>query len=142
VNHGRIDVGIAVEVEGAQRLVAWEPSGLDASFGAAAGAVVAFGHQQLGQKAAVAHLLAFGDLGHVLELGADRRQPQHPAGGVHRGIGGQFGQAATPGRGHQGFILSIGVSAATIRHNAGPTAVGVCPVEAESAAARSTRPPG
>lgn len=86
MNHGRIDVGIGVEVKGAQRLVAWEPGGFDASFGAAAGAVVAFGHQQLGQKAAVAHLLAFGDLGHVLELGADRRQPQHPAGGVDRGV--------------------------------------------------------
>jgi hypothetical protein len=35
-----------------------EPGGLDPSFGAAAGAVVAFGHEQLGEEGAEGHLLA------------------------------------------------------------------------------------
>ena len=48
------------EVEGAQRLGPGEPGGLDPALGAAARTVVAFGHEQLGEEAAVGHLLAGG----------------------------------------------------------------------------------
>jgi hypothetical protein len=42
-----------------------EPGGLDAPLGAAAGAVVALGHEQFGEIAAVGHLLAGGGLGQL-----------------------------------------------------------------------------
>jgi hypothetical protein len=45
VDDGGVEVGVGVEVEGAQRLLAGEPGGFDPPFGAAAGAVVALGHQ-------------------------------------------------------------------------------------------------
>jgi len=64
-------------------------------------AVVALGHQQLGEEPAVGHLLAGGGLGHLGEPGADRGQPQHPAGLVDRGIGGLLGQSAPAHCAHQ-----------------------------------------
>ena len=98
VDDGGVDVGVGVEVEVAQRLLPGEPGGLDPPFGAAAGAVVALGHQQLGEEAAVGHLLAGGGLGQLGELGADGGQAQHPAGLVDGGVGGLLGQpAAGPG---------------------------------------------
>jgi len=49
---------------------------------AAAVTVLAFGHQHLGEEAAVGHLLPLGAGGGCGALGADGGQPQHPAGGV------------------------------------------------------------
>jgi hypothetical protein len=91
-------------VEGAQRLVPREPGGLDPALGAAAGAVVALGHEQLGEEPAVGHLLAGGGLGQVGELGADRGQVQHAAGLVDGGVGGLLGHAPAGlgGHGHVG----------------------------------------
>lgn len=94
VNDGGVDVVVGEEVEGPQSFVAGERGGFDASFGAAPVAVIAFGHEQLGEEAAVGHLIAGGGLGQVGELGADRGQAQHPAGGVDRGVGGLFGQSS------------------------------------------------
>jgi hypothetical protein len=45
VDHGWVDVGVGVEVELAERLVAGEADGLDAALGPAAGPVVAFGQE-------------------------------------------------------------------------------------------------
>lgn len=55
------------------------PASADAVLGASAGAVVAFGHQQLGQEPAVAVLFTFGVVGEPVELGVDGGQPQHAA---------------------------------------------------------------
>jgi hypothetical protein len=71
MDDGRIDAGIGLEIEGAQRLFPGEAGGFDPALGAAAGAVVAFGHQQLGEKGAIGHLLAGGGLGQLGKLGAD-----------------------------------------------------------------------
>jgi len=57
-----------------------EPGSLDLALRAAAGVVVALGHEHLGEEAAVGHLLAGGGVGEVGELGADGGQAQHPAG--------------------------------------------------------------
>jgi hypothetical protein len=45
VDDGGIDVGVGIEIESAQRLLPRERCGLDAAFGAAACAVVAFGDE-------------------------------------------------------------------------------------------------
>ncbi len=45
VDHGGIDVGVGVEVEGPQGLLAGELGGLDPAFGPASGAIVALGKQ-------------------------------------------------------------------------------------------------
>ncbi len=71
-----VDVGVGLEVELAQRLLPGEGGGLEAAFGAAPVAVVALGHQQLGQEPAVGHLVADGSLGQFGELGTDGGQPQ------------------------------------------------------------------
>lgn len=51
-----------------------EPGRLDPPFRASAGPVVALRHQQLGEEAAVGHLVLGGTVGDVGELVADRRQ--------------------------------------------------------------------
>jgi hypothetical protein len=73
VDDGRVDVGVGVEVEGAQRLLSWERGGFDPAVGAATGAVVAFGHKQLGEKPAVGHLLPGRGVGDLGELRANSR---------------------------------------------------------------------
>jgi hypothetical protein len=45
VDDGWVDVGVGVEVEDAQALVAGKRGRFDAAFGAAPGPVVAFGHE-------------------------------------------------------------------------------------------------
>jgi hypothetical protein len=56
VDDGGVDVRVGLEVEGAQRLLPWEPGCFDTTFGAVPGSVVAFGDQQLGQERPVGHL--------------------------------------------------------------------------------------
>ena len=92
VDDGGVDVRVGVEVEAAQGFLPGEPGSLDPPFGAAAGAVVAFGHQQLGEEGAVGHLLAGGGLGQVGELGADGGQAEHPACLLDGGVGCLLGQ--------------------------------------------------
>jgi hypothetical protein len=91
-----------------QRFLAGEPGGPDLAFGPAAGAVVALGHEQLGEEAAVGHLLAGGGLGEVGELGADGGQVQHAAGLLDGGVGGLLGQSAA-GLGGHGRVPSCAV---------------------------------
>jgi hypothetical protein len=100
VDDGGVDGRVGVEGEGAQRFLAGEPGGLDLALGAAAGAVVALGHEHLGEEAPVGHLLAGGGVGEVGELGADGGQVQHPAGLVDGGVGGLLGQSAARLGGH------------------------------------------
>jgi hypothetical protein len=77
---------------------AGEPGRFDQPLGAAPGAVVAFGHQQLGEERAVGHLLAGGGLGQVGELGADGGQAEHPTGLLDGGVCGLLSQPmAGPG---------------------------------------------
>jgi len=57
VNGGRVDGGVRLEVKGAQGLLPREAGCLDPSLRAPAGPVVALGHQQLGEEAAVGHLI-------------------------------------------------------------------------------------
>jgi hypothetical protein len=57
---------------------------LDPPFRSSAGLVVAFGHQQFGEEAAVAHMVLHRAVGDVGELVADRGQPQQAAGTVDR----------------------------------------------------------
>ena len=109
VDDGGVDVRVGVEVEGAQRFLAGEPGGPDLPLGAAAVAVVALGHEQLGEEAAVGHLLAGGGVGEVGELGADGGQAQHPAGLVDGGVGGLLGQSAAGLGGHGVAVPSCAV---------------------------------
>jgi len=83
-----------------------EPGGLDPPFGAAADAVIALGHQQLGEEGAVGHLLVGSSLGQVGELSTDGGQPQHPAGLLDGSIGGLLGQPVT-GLGIHGLVPSV-----------------------------------
>ena len=99
VDDGRIDMWVGVELKSAQALVPRERSRFDPAFGTAACPVVAFGHEQLGQEAAVGHLVAGGGLGEVTELTADGRQAQQPAGGVDRCVGGLFGESSVASHG-------------------------------------------
>ena len=108
VDDGGVDGRVRIEVEGAQRLLAGEPGGLDLALGAAAGAVVALGHEHLGEETAVGHLLAGGGVGEVGELGADGGQVQHAAGLVDGGVGGLLGQSAA-GLGCHGRVPSCAV---------------------------------
>lgn len=94
VDRGGVHVGVGGEVEVAQRLLAGEAGGLDASFGASAVAVVALGQQQLGQERPVGHLVSRRGRGGVGEVRADRRQSQQAACLVDRRVGGLFGDAA------------------------------------------------
>jgi hypothetical protein len=91
---GGVDVGVGLKIEVVQPLLAGEPCCLDPAFGAAALPVLALGHQQLGQEPAVGELLTVGGIGNGGELGAQGRQPQHPACLVDRGVSGGFGQPA------------------------------------------------
>ena len=70
--------------------------GLDPAFGAAPCPVVALGHQQFGEEAAVGHLVAGGGLGEISELGTDGGQPQQPAGGVDGSVSGLLGEMLPP----------------------------------------------
>jgi hypothetical protein len=94
VDGGRVDAQVGVEVEGPKGLVARKGGGLDPALGTPAGPVVALGHQQLGQKRPIRHLVAGGAVGQLGELLPDGGQPQQAAGLVDRGDGGFFGQSA------------------------------------------------
>ena len=118
-------LGLASKSKSAQPLLAGEPGGLDPAVGAAAVAVVAFGHQQFGEEPAVGQLFAGGGVGELGELGADGGQPQHPAGLVDRGVGGLLGQSAV---------------AFERRHDASPSAGGSVRPPAVAAAGRRRRP--
>ena len=73
--------GLAVEVEVVEPLGAGEAGVVDPADGAAVVAVVALGHQQLGEEPAVGQLLAFGGGGDGRpNWVADGRQPQDAAG--------------------------------------------------------------
>ncbi|EID79144.1 hypothetical protein W59_14971 [Rhodococcus opacus RKJ300 = JCM 13270] len=73
----------------------WQSGGLDPADAATAGAVVAFGEQQVGEETLVGQLLLVGDGEHVLEPGAHRRSPQITAGLLDRGGGGFGGQSTS-----------------------------------------------
>lgn len=79
-----------------------EARGFDPALATAAVAVVALGHQQLGQEPAVGHLIADRGVGELGELAAHRGQPQVAAGGIDGGISSLFGQAAVTGDAHGG----------------------------------------
>ena len=66
----------------------------------AALAVLALGHEQLGEEAPVRQLVPLGLAGGLGERGADGGQAQDAAGGVDRGVGGLLGHRA--GAGHEG----------------------------------------
>jgi len=66
-----VDVPVGLEVEGPQRFLPWELRRLDAPFGAAAGQVVALGHQQFGEEPAIGHLVPGGCFGQFGELDPD-----------------------------------------------------------------------
>ncbi len=75
VDGGGVQTGVGGEVEGPQRFLPGEPGALDPAFGAAAGPVVALGHQQLGQERAVGHLLmgrGVGDAGNSARIVGSR----------------------------------------------------------------------
>ena len=97
VDDGGADAGVGAEVEVGEPFRAGEPGAADLPLGAAAVAVVAFGHEQLGEEPAVGELLTLGLVGGLGELAADGGQPQHPAGGVDRGVGGLLGDASACG---------------------------------------------
>ena len=63
VDHGGADAGVGVEVEVGQPFRAGEPGAADLPLGAAAVAVVAFGHEQFGEEPAVGELLPLGLVG-------------------------------------------------------------------------------
>ena len=94
MDDGGVDVRVGGEIEGPQGFVAREGGGFDAAFGAAAGPIVALGHEQFGEEAAVGHLVAGGGFGEIGELGSDSGQAQQPAGGIHCGVSGLFGQSS------------------------------------------------
>ena len=95
--HGGADAGVGVEVEVGQPFRAGEPGAADLPLGAAAVAVLAFTHEQLGQEPAVGELLPLGLVGGRGELAADGGQPQHPAGCVDRGVRGFLGDGSCSG---------------------------------------------
>jgi hypothetical protein len=76
---------------------AGEPGAADLPLGAAAVAVLAFAHEQLGEEPAVGELVPLGLVGGLGELAADGGQPQYPAGGVDRGLCGFFGDGSCSG---------------------------------------------
>jgi hypothetical protein len=98
------DGGVGGEVEVVEPFLPGEAGGFQAAFGAAAVAVLALGHEQFGEVAAVGHLLAGGGVGGSAGLGAHGGQVQDAAGGLDAGLGGLFGQAAVAvgGGGHGG----------------------------------------
>jgi hypothetical protein len=116
VDGGRVDGGVGVEVERADRLVAREAGGLDPPLGAAPGPVVALGHQQFGQEPAVGHLVVGGGLGQLGVLGADGGQVQQPAGLVDGGAGGLLGQSAVALDGHGASSWRAGGFAGCLRN--------------------------
>jgi len=61
---------------------------VDASHGPPRGPIVALGEQQLGQKRPVRQLFAAGGVGDLGVAVPHRRQPQQPASGIDRGVGG------------------------------------------------------
>ena len=95
--HGGADAGVGVVVEVGQPFRAGEPGAADLPLGAAAVAVLAFGHEQLGEEPAVGELLPLGLVGGLGELAADGGQPQYPAGGAGRGVRGFLGDSSCSG---------------------------------------------
>ncbi len=70
-----VDQGVGGEVELFDALVAWEAGVVDAPCGATLVPVVAFGHDEFGEKAEVGKLLAFGRGGDLFEPVTDGGQP-------------------------------------------------------------------
>ena len=110
VDHGGADAGVGVEVEVGQPFRAGEPGAADLPLGAAAVAVLAFGHEQFGEEPAVGELLPLGLVGGAGELAADGGQPQHPAGGVDCGLGGFLGDASRAGHDWPSWLVRGRVS--------------------------------
>jgi len=71
VDHGRVHRGVGVEGELFDAFVAGEAGVVDAAGGAAAVAVVAFGHDQFGEEAEVGQLFALRGGGGLFESVAD-----------------------------------------------------------------------
>jgi hypothetical protein len=78
---------------------------MDTSLGAACVSVVAFGHDQFGQKSQVRQLFAVRGGGDFGEAGADGGQAQHPAGRIDGRGGGLLGDP-TAGGGHDDSRVS------------------------------------
>ena len=97
----------------AENRFAGEGGSLDPSFRAAAGPVVALGHQQLGEKPAIRHLITGCCFGKFWELGSDGGQPQHAARLVDGSIRSLFRQPAVA------FERSHGLSPSTAERSVG-----------------------
>jgi hypothetical protein len=78
--------------------------------GAAAVAVLALAHEQLGEEPAVGELLPLGLVGGLGELAPDGGQPQHPAGGVDRRVCGFLGDASRAGHDWPSWLVRGRVS--------------------------------
>jgi hypothetical protein len=94
-----LTLGFGVVVEVGQPFRAGEPGGAQPPLGPAVVAVLAFGHEHLGEEPAVGQLVFLGLVGGISELGADGGQAQDPAGGVDRRVGGLLGDASCTGHG-------------------------------------------
>src|ERR1700739_3107736 len=89
--------GCAAKVKAGEPLRAGDPRAADLPLGAAAVAVLALAHEQLGEEPAVGELLPPALVAGGGELAAEGGQPQHPAGGVDRRVRGFLGDAPCSG---------------------------------------------
>jgi hypothetical protein len=101
VDHRGVDVGVGVEVELLDALVAGEAGVVDAACGAAGVPLVALGHHELGEEPEVGQLFALRRGGDLFEPVADGGQPQHPRAGVDSGDRSLFGDTTASRGAHE-----------------------------------------
>jgi hypothetical protein len=104
---GGVDGGVSGEVELLEPFRSGEPGGGESPGGAAAGAVVAFGHHQFGEELEIGQLLALGGGGDLAEPGPHRRQPQGAATGFDRRSGGRLGWLTLAGHHRLLFLIIV-----------------------------------